>query len=192
MAKKLIGITGGLASGKTTVADMFVVLGAVKIDADEIAHRLLEEDNEVRRKVGGLFGDDILTSGSIDRRKLAEKVFSAREKLDQLCRIIHPVIIQRIKDRIRDLGDSVIVIDAPLLIEAGLNDYVDVVIVVTARVNIQIERAKDRGISEEEARNVLDNQMPLWEKTKFADYIIENDTDLQTIKEGVKKIWQKM
>lgn len=192
MSKKIIGVTGGLATGKTTVADMFAAKGALKVDADDIAHELLEEDVDIRRKVIDLFGDDILSGGRIDRRKLAEKVFSDRKKLDDLCGVLHPGIIRRIKEEVERSENPVIVIDAPLLIEAGLHDYVDIVVVVTAQGATQIERARGRGISKEEARRIIDSQMPLLEKTEYADHIIENDTDMETMKEGVEKIWQKM
>ncbi|MFC1480462.1 dephospho-CoA kinase [Candidatus Omnitrophota bacterium] len=192
MSRKIIGITGGLATGKTTVADMFAAKGALKIDADEIAHNVLREDNQTRQGVIELFGDGILTERDIDRRKLAGKVFFDKDKLDNLCRLLHPVIIQRIKEEAGRFPESTVVLDAPLLIEARLNDYVDIVVVVTAKHEDQIKRAKDRGISEEEARSIIEKQMPLSEKLKFADYIIDSDTNLDKVKEGVEKIWQKM
>ena len=188
----IIGVTGGLATGKTTVADMFAARGAVKIDADEIAHGLLKEDGGIKRKVIALFGKGILADGEIDRRKLAGEVFYDRGKLDMLCRALHPVIIRRIKEQAERFPASTIVVDAPLLIESRLHEYVDVVIVVIAGYETQIKRARDRKISEEEAKNIIDNQMPLSEKVKSADYIIDNDTDLNTIKEGVDRIWQKI
>jgi len=189
----IIGVTGGLATGKTTVADMFAAKGAVKIDADEITHRLLEENSETSREVIDLFGEDILDrTGRIDRRKLAGKVFFSKQRLEALCRVLHPVIIRRIKEQVERFPESIIVIDAPLLIESRLHEYVDVVVVVTAAERTQIERAKDRGISQEEAENIINNQMPLSEKVKSADYIIDSNTNLDTIKEGVDKIWQKM
>ena len=189
----IIGVTGGLATGKTTVADMFAAKGAVKIDADEITHRLLEENSETSREVIDLFGEDILDrTGRIDRRKLAGKVFFNKQRLEALCGVLHPVIIRRIKEQVERSPESIIVIDAPLLIESRLHEYVDVVVVVTAAERTQIKRAKDRGISQEEAENIINNQMPLSEKVKSADYIIDSNTTLNTIKEGVDKIWQKM
>jgi dephospho-CoA kinase len=194
MAKKLIGVTGGLATGKTTVSDMFAANGAEKIDADEIAHRLLEEDKNIQFKVVDIFGKKILSEGRIDRRKLGEEVFCDKLKLNTLCRIMHPTIIFRIKERAEKSRMKRVVIDAPLLIEAGLNEYVDVVVVVTADIDTQIKRATCRGIPKEEARRIIDCQMALPEKAKFADYIIDNsdNKDLNEIKKGVNKIWQEM
>ncbi|MFH1305958.1 MAG: dephospho-CoA kinase [Candidatus Omnitrophota bacterium] len=188
----IIGVTGGLAAGKTTVVDMFAARGARKIDADEIAHDLLDKDGEINRKVRDLFGGEILTEGKIDRRKLAEKVFFDREKLDMLCRVLHPAIIKRIKERAAMAAETVVVIDAPLLIEAGLQNYVDIVIVVAAERQRRIERATCRGISKEEAGRIIDNQMPFSEKKKFADYIINGDKDLNSVKKGVREIWEKI
>ena len=190
--KKIIGVTGGLATGKTTVTDLFVELGASRIDADEISHRILDEDSAVRERVTGIFGPDVLAGGKIDRRKLARKAFSDREKLRVLCGVLHPPIIERIRHEALELPGPVIVLDAPLLIEAGLQDFVDVVVLVSAGEAVQIERARDRGISEEEARAVIACQMPLSEKAKFADYVIENDKGMDVLKEGVNRIWQKM
>ncbi|MFC1548434.1 dephospho-CoA kinase [Candidatus Omnitrophota bacterium] len=194
MGKRTIGVTGGLATGKTTVADMFAAKGADKIDADEIAHQLLDENEDIRFKVIDFFGEDILAGSAIDRRKLAGKVFSDKENLNALCRIMHPAIIFNIKEQVEKSKRDTIVIDAPLLIEAGLHEYVDIVVVVTAEPDTQIKRATGRGIPEEEARRIIDNQMALSEKAKFADYLIDNNDgkDLGKIKEGVDEIWQEM
>ena len=188
----IIGVTGGLATGKTTVTDLFVERGAVRIDADAIAHDVLENDSEVKKKVIGLFGDAVTPGGSVDRRKLARIVFFDKEKLGKLCKITHPAIIKRIADRVQAAGDRVVVIDAPLLIESALNEEVDIVVVVTADLKTQIKRAVERGIGAEEAKNIIDNQMPLSRKEELADYIIDNDGNFEKIKEGVDRIWQKI
>ncbi|MGB2600290.1 MAG: dephospho-CoA kinase [Candidatus Omnitrophota bacterium] len=189
----VIGITGGLATGKTTVADMFVEKGAVKIDADQISHELLEKDEGVRSEIAEVFEDEAMAGDQIDRRKLAGKVFFDKKKLNKLSSILHPPIIRRIKEKIERNKDKVIVLDAPLLIEADLQDIVDIVIVVFADYETQVKRAADRGISEQEARSIIAMQMPLIEKVKFADFTIDNsDENLQEVKEGVEKIWQKV
>lgn len=191
MKRRIIGVTGGLAAGKTTVSDMLAAKGALKIDADSISHELLEGDEDIIGRVVSAFGEDILTGGEIDRRKLAARVFSDREKLNELCGILHPAIIREIKDRVESSDSNVVVIDAPLLLEAGLEEYVDEVVVVRASEDIQIERAKERGISEEEARRIISNQMPVSEKVKSAEHVIDNVSDIEKIKEGVEKIWQR-
>jgi len=192
MAKRrIIGITGGLATGKTTVADMFVAKGAVKIDADEIAHRILEEDAEIKCQVIDFFGEKVLADSRISRRKLAGEVFFDKPKLDKLCQIMHPAIIRDIKEEVERYPDKTIVIDAPLLVEAGLHEYVDIVIVVITDGETQIQRAIKRGISEKEAASIISNQLPFSEKIKFADYIMKGNESLDTIKKGVDEIWKK-
>ena len=192
MKKKIIGVTGGLATGKTTVADMFVDKGAFKIDADKIVHKLLVEDKDIKGRIIDAFGKDILADDEIDRRKLAKVVFFDRKELDKLCAILHPEVIRNIKEETEGAQQEVIVIDAPLLIETKLHDFVDIVVVVTASYENQIKRARERGISEQVAKNVIANQLPLTEKVELADYIIDNDGDPNKTKEGVDKIWLKV
>jgi dephospho-CoA kinase len=189
---KIIGITGGLGSGKTLVSSMFEGLGAVVIDADEIAHDLLLNDEKLKKEVVDIFGKEILTDGAIDRRKLAEEVFFDKNMLDVLSGFMHPVIIKKIMDEAENVKDKVVVIDAPLLIEAGLNEFVDVVVVVTAEREVQIRRAVNRGIDRLEAESIIENQMPLEEKVKYADFEIDNNGNIDKTKEGVEKAWQKM
>ncbi len=188
----IIGVTGGLASGKTTVTDMFVAKGALKIDADEIAHDLLRKNEKIRREVLDTFGDEILSGGQIDRGKLAKETFSDKNNLKKLCGIMHPEIIRIIKERVGAAAKSVVIIDAPLLVEVGLHEFVDMVIVVTANRQTQLKRAIERGISKEEGISIMDNQLPLAEKAKIADYVIDNETDMEETKEGVERIWQKI
>jgi dephospho-CoA kinase len=194
MGKKgaIIGVTGGLATGKTTVTDLFVELGALRIDADAISHDILEGVGEVKKRIIGLFGDEILSGGTIDRRKLARAVFSDEGQLKKLSAIMHPAIVKSIRKKIAEAAGRVVVVDAPLLIECGLCDEVDIVIVVTAGYDTQIKRAIARGIKEEEAKNIIKNQMAFSEKAEFADHIIDNDGERGKIKEGVERIWQKI
>ena len=192
MKKIVVGVTGGLASGKTAVTDMFIEKGAMRIDADEIGHELLENNKHLIDMVVAQFGKDVVTEGRIDRRKLAGKVFGDKHELENLCRILHPPIIDNIKERIRSAGSEVVVIDAPLLIEVGLQKIVDKVVVVTLDPATQVERAVSRGIPEKEAKNIMRSQMPLSEKLKSADYVIDNTGDMQKTKEGVEEIWQDL
>ncbi|MFH1798931.1 MAG: dephospho-CoA kinase [Candidatus Omnitrophota bacterium] len=189
----IIGITGAMASGKTTVADMFVEEGAFKIDADAIAHDILKEDNCIKQEIVDYAGEDVLTNGEIDRRKLAKEVFFNKTKLEQLCRITHPAIIEKIKEMIeRTAQESIVVIDAPLLIETGLHECVDVIVVVTATEETQTRRAINRGISEEEFKGAAGSQMALSEKKKFADYVIDTEKKINVVKKGVEKIWKEI
>ncbi|MCK5450956.1 MAG: dephospho-CoA kinase [Candidatus Omnitrophica bacterium] len=193
MTKRIvIGVTGGLASGKTVVANLFKELGAAKIDADEIAHDLLANDENVRTGIVDLFGESILGSKGVDRRKLASVVFFDKQKLRALCGVLHPKILKRIKSEADEVEESIVVVDAPLLFETHLEEYVDVSIIVNATREIQIERAMARGIPEKEASNIIENQMPFLEKERLADYVIDNKSDRVTIRKGVEEIWRKL
>ena len=190
--KRVVGVTGGLATGKTTVACLLSEKGALKIDADAIGHRILQEDNNIKEKIVDLFGEKILTDANIDRVKLRQEVFSDAERLRELNDIMHPAIVACIREKINCFEEGTLLIDAPLLIEAGLREDVDVLIVVTAGHDTQVKRAHDRGLTEEEAMKIIDSQMPLSEKLQFADYVIDNDGDLNKTKEGVEELWHKM
>lgn len=190
--KLIVGVTGSLAAGKSTVAGMLCAKGAHCLDADRISHDILRNDEGVKSKVIGLFGEDVLTGQGVDRRKLADKVFFDNGNLKKLCEVLHPLIISSIQQQAAQVEGDMIIVDAPLLIETGLKDFVDVIIVVTCGEETSINRAIDRGISREEAENILKNQMPVSEKEKFADYVINSDANLEITKEGVEKIWQNL
>lgn len=189
--KTIIGVTGGLASGKSTVSGMFEALGAVKIDADAIAHRLLVEDAGIVKKIVGVFGEDVAPGGRIDRKRLAAKVFFDKAKRGKLARIMHPEIIRTIIKEAGKVKEGVVVIDAPLLIEAGMEKVADIVVVVTASRKTQVKRAIERGISKEQAEAIIRSQMPLSEKEKAADYIISSEESLESTKKGVDGIWKR-
>ncbi len=189
--KVIIGITGGYATGKTTVTEFFVMKGAHRIDADAIAHALLK-DEDIKNSIVETFGKEIASFGEINRRKLAQAVFFDADKLDKLCEIMHPTLLEIIKSKVDAIEEGVVAIDAPLLFEANLDGYVDVTIVVTAPVAIQVERGKIRGITGEEAKKRIESQMPLRDKAEKADYTIDTNCDLNEIKEGVDKIWQEL
>jgi len=190
--KVIIGITGGFSSGKSTVAGFFVEKGASKIDADEIGHVILRESADVRNAVVSAFGEDILERGRIDRKKLREKAFADEAHLRLLNEITHPVIIRRINEEIEKFSGRILLIDAPLLFETGLEKAFDKVIVVNAGHDAMVERAVSKGFSREEAEIIIAAQMPAGEKIARADYIIENNGDFNKIKEGVDRIWKEI
>ena len=190
--KIIIGVTGGIASGKTTVTEMLVEMGAYRIDADKISHELLENNKSIREKVIKFLGDDIVLEKKINRRKIAEKVFSDPEKLEKLCSIMHTKIISKMKERMLGATKTRVVVDAPLLIETGINEDMDIVIVVRCDRETQIKRALKRGLSEEEVVKIISNQVSIDEKIKHADYVLENNGDLNKLNEGVREIWTKM
>lgn len=192
MAKKtIIGVTGGLATGKSTVAGMFVAKGAVCVDADAISHEILKNDAGIKKEIIAAFDVGTEAGGGIARRELAAKVFFDTDSLAKLVRIMHPAIIKRIKEETDKVEEGVVVVDAPLLIEAGMADFVDIVVVVTAGHDTQLKRAIERGLSKEEAEAIIKSQMPLSEKKRAADYIIDSDSDVETTKKGVESIWKR-
>jgi dephospho-CoA kinase len=195
----VVGITGSLGTGKTTVAKLFKQLGAKIIDADSIAHSLIKVNSPSYKSLIRSFGKDILKHNScdIDRNKLARIVFGNKKQLLKLNRILHPVIIKKIKEEIKLVNKRnkrrVIILDAPLLIEAGLLRLVDRLIVVAASRGAQVLRLKKRGgISKKEIEARINFQIPLSEKIKSADFVIDNNGSLTYTKKQMREIWEDL
>ncbi len=191
---KVIGLTGGIGTGKSTVARFLAELGAVVIDADEVGHEFLESDSQVRQQIVTSFGEDILTpEGKVDRRKLGRMVFENPRALSCLNRIIHPRISEVVKNRLEDYrrGAGVVVIEAPLLVEAGWSSLVDQVWVTMAPKATVIKRLKaGKGLSRAEALARIRSQLPARERAKHADVVINNNAGLDGLKERVRELWQ--
>jgi len=190
----IVGLTGGFGTGKTFTASVFRSLGAMVIDADRIAHAALKKGSGTHKKIIDLFGRGILNSkGAIDRRRLAGIVFKDKSALTRLNAVIHPYVIKRIKEDIRAAKDGCIVIDAPLLIEAGLTDLVDKVVVVKASRENQILRCLKRsGLGRKECLERIGSQMPLKKKIALADYVVDNDGTKSRTRRDVIKIWREI
>jgi dephospho-CoA kinase len=190
-----IGLTGGIASGKSLVAELFRRLGAAVIESDSIAREVVEPGTTGWQSVVAEFGQDILASDStIDRAKLGRIIFSDRERRNTLNAILHPLIINTIRERIADLGrkypEALVVADIPLLIECGLQHEFDAVIVVWSPVELQRKRLMERdGLSAAEAQQRIDAQMALNEKQAHATYVIKNDGSEKQTEEQVQKIF---
>ena len=198
MKKNLvIGLTGGIACGKNTVAEMFQSFGAYVIDADLIAHQLLKGDPSVRKEIVATFGDSILgNEGEIDRGKLGKMVFGESDLLRALNEIVHPPVVEAMAAEIEGHGWSdehaAIVINVPLLMEANLTYMVDSVVLVYADEDVQIRRLAQRGLSRADAQKRIRSQMPFSEKAPFADFIIYNSGDLSDTTEQVKRVWEAL
>ncbi len=199
----IVGITGGIACGKTTVSELLAEKGAIPINADEIGHQLLKADSPVIDELVNAFGREILEeSGDVSRKKLGAIVFRDKSALERLNAILHPLIIQRSRSRARQLviedPSCVVLLDAPLLIEAGAYDSVDLIVVVTASPEMQLHRiiersrAQDRPLTESEAQARIDSQMPVSEKVKYADVVIENDGTLEELNDKVYQLWDQL
>lgn len=197
---KVIGLTGGIASGKSLVAGILRELGAIVIDADAIAREVVEPGTEAWREIVEAFGEEfLLPSGHLDRKKLARKIFQDPAARKALEAITHPRIRQRILkevDRQRSLDDScrrVIVLEIPLLFETGRPPGLDGVIVVYADEEVLLERliARD-GITREEAELRLRAQMPLPEKVRLADWVIDNNGPPEATRAQVEALWREL
>ncbi len=197
---KIIGITGGIACGKTTVSRLLAEKGAIPINADEIGHQLLKSDSPIIDELIETFGQEILDqSGDVSRKELGAIVFKDKVLLDQLNSIMHPLIIERSRSQARKLieedSSCVVLLDAPLLIEAGAHDSVDIIIVVTSSPHLQLNRIVERShlenrpLTEAEAQSRIDSQLPLSEKVKYADVVIENTGSLEDLKCQVDQFW---
>ncbi len=199
----LIGLTGGIGSGKTTVTEFLIEKGFPVIDADKIAKEIMNEP-ETACEVINCFGEDIVDlNGKIDRRKLRNIVFADESLLKELNKIFHEKIRARINIDIANLkkdGKSVFFLDAPLLIENKLDKMVDEVWIVSCSIESQIERVMKRdGSNRKEAEQIIKRQMPLEEKLKYANRIIENENSIndlkikveEELKEVLERNWKK-
>ncbi len=187
---KVIGLTGGIGSGKSTVAKFLAELGAVIIDADKIGHAVLEPDSEAWQQVVAAFGRQILKPNrEIDRKKLGKIVFGSAEALSQLNRIMHPQICRVVKAQIeqyRRQGIDVVVVEAPLLMEAGWTSLVDEVWVTLAPEATVLKRLEEgMGLSKAESQARIRSQLPAKERVKHADVVINTNMSLDELKARV-------
>lgn len=190
----IIGLTGGIASGKSTVSNFFKELGVKVIDADIVAREISERKATID-EICNIFGRDILDeNGRIVREKLRERVFQDKRLVRKLNSIIHPQVIEYFKERKdENREDELLIFDVPLLYEAKMDTLCDKVIVVGVDRKKQIERVLQRdGSSEEVARNIIANQMSLDDKIKRADIVIMNDGTLEELKGKVLKVYKEL
>ncbi len=191
--KPIIGILGGIGSGKSTVAAEFAKLGCKVIDADKIAHELLDEP-AVKAKVVGLFGRAILDpKGKIDREKLGEVVFVDAQKLSLINEIIHPLVLQRAEELIKqyDCQNQVkaIVLDMPLLVEVGWDKRCDKLIFVDCEQKLRLDRAKKLGFDKNQVKIRENFQISLDNKANLADNTVENNSDFSALAKQVTDIF---
>lgn len=189
----VIGLTGGIASGKSTVANMLIDKGITVIDADIIAKQAVEKGMPAYRQIIDEFGEDILLeNGDIDRRKLGAMVFTNEQKRLTLNSIVHPAVREEMLKR-RDESianqETFVVLDIPLLFESKLESLVDKIIVVSVTKELQLERLIKRNqLTEEEALSRIRSQMPLEEKVSRADNVIDNSGTLEETKQQLEEI----
>jgi dephospho-CoA kinase len=191
----IVALTGGIASGKSTVAEMFKSLGAPLIDSDLLAHQALMPQGEAYQEVLAEFGTDILNEDqTINRGRLGAVVFESSSRLQKLNSIVHPVVLRNIETLVsnyRAQGHKVVLIDIPLLYEAGRADEYDFVILVHVPVDLQRKRLSGRNteLSEIEIERRLSAQLPIDTKAERADFVIDNSGTIEKTRAQVEEIW---
>lgn len=194
----LLGVTGGIASGKTTVADLLEQKGAFIIDFDVLAREVVEPGKPAFKEIIEYYGKDVLQdNGRLDRKKISDIVFQDTEKRKKLEDYIHPRIMETFVQQVVDLakGSQGRIIQAvvPLLIENSMQDLFHKILLVHIPKEKQIGRLMARdGISKKSAEEILNAQMPIDEKREYADYIIHNDGDLDSTKKQVDVLWNEL
>jgi dephospho-CoA kinase len=194
----LVGLTGGIASGKSLVGKVLRDLGANLIDADQIVHCLMEQDQQAWQEVVEHFGQGILLSNKeIDRRKLGEIVFNDEEQRAWLNKCLHPKVFEAFLASVRNMKNrppgTVIVLDAALLIETGYDKKMDRTVVVYAEPEQQLERLMRRNsFTQEQAIARIRSQMPLGEKRRHADYVIDNTGSREYTEQQVRDVFAKL
>jgi dephospho-CoA kinase len=189
----VIGITGGYCTGKSQVARIFSKFGAEVIDLDKLAHKTLEPHTKIYKKIIKEFGKDILVSNRINHFLLAQKVFDNKKRLAKLNSIIHPVVVKQMLGLRKKFSkkNKVIVVEAPLLFEAGLKKYFDYIVVVKTDKDTQIRRAiKKTGFSREDVLRRINSQWPIGRKISQADFVIDNSKNIIGTNRQVREIWE--
>ena len=193
----VIGVTGNFGTGKTTVCEILAELGATVINADTLGHELLQRGSQTYNDLVATFGRGILAADKeIDRKKLAAAAFQDKQAQSQLNRIMHPRLFHIVKDIIdqyRQRGDTLVVLEAALLIEVGWKTLVDQVWVTVCPEGVIVDRLKSqRGFEEEQIVARLHTQMPSAEKARHADMVITTDCSREEMKAKVTALWQKL
>jgi len=190
----IVGLTGSVGTGKSTVTNFFKELGAYIIDWDELARQVTHPHSKAWKEIVEYFGKGILNDDlTMNRRRLADIVFVDKEKVTKLNQIVHPEVFredERITNEIKSLDpDAMIIKDIPLLFEVASPVSVDKVVVVSASEQTQLRRLEERGMSPDDARNRIKSQLPLEKKIKSADFVINNDGPPEETKRQVEEIY---
>ncbi len=192
---KVIGLTGGIGSGKSTVSRILAELGAVLIDADAVGHEAYQPGTETWKEVVAAFGQEVVAAdGSIDRKKLGAIVFGDPAELERLNGIMYPRMHEMMADRIEEYrrqGVKVVVLEAAILLEAGWVSLADEIWLTVASESAVVERAKERtGLPEEQIRSRIHSQLSNEERKKRASVVISNDGSLDELRAKVEELWE--
>ncbi len=196
---KLVTLTGGIASGKSTVARMLGELGAEVVDADALAREVVRPGQPALEEIVAAFGREVLLpTGELDRRKLAQRVFSDPASRARLNAIVHPRVGERMRQAVEEIRarrpDAVVVLDVPLLFDVPLPELESLpAVVVYASPETQLRRLRERdGLTEGEAQERLRAQRPLRDKLARARWVVDNDGDLARTAEQVRRVWEEV
>ena len=188
-----VALTGGIGSGKSSAAEIFAALGAVVVDSDEIARKVLDRESVGFGEVVAVFGDQILAAGEIDRKKLGQLVFSDPKERKKLEQITHPLIRKEFESIIKNLPENSIVINQiPLLAESKYDYKFDYVIAISAPIEVRKNRLLQRGMKSYEIEQRLAAQASDADRAKIANEVIENAGDLSQLTTNVEKVWRKL
>lgn len=192
--KYVIGLTGNIGSGKSTVLRMLEQLGAKAIDADNLAHELMRKGTSVWQAIVDAFGDEVLTpDGVIDRKRLGSLVFDDHEALERLENIVHPAVDERFREIIQEADEQVIVVEAVKIIESGIYPELSALWLVTCPAEERLRRLLEtRGVNEEEVRERLKAQMTEEKQAQLADVVIDNSGTPPQTWEQVRREWNKI
>lgn len=188
--KVIIGLTGNAGSGKTTVANILREMGFSVVDADKEAHEVLKHPKVIeflRKKL-----PEALKDGEVDRKVLGDKVFLDEEFKEEFERLIRPLVIERLREVIQKIPDNVVVVDAALIYEYGVQDAFDIIVVVWAPEEELVKRLVERGIPKEKVKAILKHQIPQEEKLKYADFIIRNYGSIEDVRKQVFKVFRSI
>ena len=190
---RVIGLTGGIGCGKSLAAQYFAELGALVIDADQLARAAIERGSQGFDEVISFFGDSILNNGDIDRRALGELIFKDSEGKKKLESIIHPFVRHQFEEAVASLkSDENLVYEIPLLVETGAQDRFDLVVTVESELENRIARLRQRGMHISEIEGRIASQATREQRVAVADYLIENDGTEDELLRQVENIWDSL
>ena len=187
----IVGLTGGIGAGKSTVANMFAQLGALTIDADQLARQAIEKGSPGFDEVISTFGEDILSEGEIDRQRLGSIVFRDSNKRKELESIIHPRVQEALAQKIKSLSPGdILIYEIPLLVETGAAGKFDCIITVESDIENRLDRLFERGLEEDEAQRRIAAQASQSERESVADYVVVNDGERADLFADVARVWE--
>jgi len=187
----IVGLTGGIGAGKSTVANMFAQLGALTIDADQLARQAIEKGSPGFNEVISTFGEEILSDGEIDRQRLGSIVFKDSSKRKELESIIHPRVQEALAQKIKSLSPGdILIYEIPLLVETGAAGKFDYIITVESDIENRLDRLFERGLEEDEAQRRIAAQASQSERESVADYVVVNDGERADLFADVARVWE--